>query len=717
MPPVPAISEYVRQQFVSILGIKSDRVVTLLEGSRPVELSPGDTLFLQGDPATAIYFLISGELSVCLEDGFGCSEIASLREGSVVGELALLSGEQRTATVTAITATVVLEVAFTDFFALGLHHPAMIVGFFERVMPRLRETRKVELVRKSFGVPDPAWNMAIARRMTWRTRGKDEVVVERGDEADGLYLIVSGRLAVLSDGADAMTSPVILLPGDIVGEMAVIDDLPRSATVVALRPSDLLFLSKKDFAELMGDEPKALLHLVRILVSRERRRRSGSSSAGHGSIALIPSGPVPLDAITARAPKGAVLVDRTRLAQRFGSEAFADLPGDHALAPVVRRWIEDLEASTDTLYLLGDGRGGGWDGLCRELADRTVAIQAAEDLSAETPVARERIVVTAESVAAAAASLPESHVSAEADDGAGPIHYYVYDRASSARAWRVLSSTAHGVVLSGGGARGFAHIGVLRLLEELGQPVDTIGGTSIGALLGALYALHGDASALTEIAASLSRNRRILDYTLPLASLFRSKKLGALLEELYGSTRIEELPLPFFAVSTDLTRARVVVHYEGKLIDAVRRSISIPGIFYPVVRHGRIFVDGGIMNNLPTDVMTGRPGIGYVTASDVSKVDTNRRHAYAGYQADDARGIAVLMRRLRYSRRPHVHVPELGDIILRTFEVNSAARFRAHSDRVSRSFRLDLSGFNPLDFGNYRAIIEEGYRQASEQLG
>ncbi|NBC28628.1 MAG: hypothetical protein GVY29_01390 [Spirochaetes bacterium] len=266
-------------------------------------------------------------------------------------------------------------------------------------------------------------------------------------------------------------------------------------------------------------------------------------------------------------------------------------------------------------------------------------------------------------------------------------------------------------------AAGFAHIGVLRLLEELGQPVDTIGGTSIGALLGALYALHGDASALTEIAASLSRNRRILDYTLPLASLFRSKKLGTLLEELYGSTRIEELPLPFFAVSTDLTRSRVVVHYEGELTDVVRRSISIPGIFYPVVRDGRLFVDGGIMNNLPTDVMTNRPGIGSITASDVSKVDSNRRRAYAGYQADDARGIAVLIRRLRYARRPHVHVPELGDIILRTFEVNSAARFRAHSDRVSRAFRLDLSGFNPLDFGNYRAIIDEGYRQASEQLG
>ncbi|NBC28627.1 MAG: cyclic nucleotide-binding domain-containing protein [Spirochaetes bacterium] len=451
MSPVPGISESVYQQFVSILGIKNDRVVTLLEGSRPVELPPGDTLFLQGDPATAIYFLISGELSVCLEDGFGCSEIALLREGSVVGELALLSGEQRTATVTAIKASVLLEVAFTDFFALGLHHPAMIVAFFERVMPRLRETRKVELVRRSFGVPDPAWNMAIARRMTWRTRGKDEVVVERGDEADGLYLIVSGRLAVLSNGDDDTTPPVILLPGDIVGEMAVIDNLPRSATVVALRPSDLLYLSKKDFAELMGDEPKALLHLVRMLVSRERRRRSESSSAGHGSIALIPSGSVPLDAITAKAPEGAVLVDRTRLAERFGSEAFADLPGDHALAPVVRRWIEDLEASTDTLYLLGDGRGGGWDGLCRELADRTVAIQAAEDLSAEIPVARERIVVTARSVAAAAVSPPGRRVASEADGGAGPIHYYVYDGGSSARAWRVLSSTAHGVVLSGGG--------------------------------------------------------------------------------------------------------------------------------------------------------------------------------------------------------------------------------------------------------------------------
>ena len=316
MPLVPRIPESILQQFVSILGIETDRVITLLQRSRPVELTPGDTLFSQGDPATAIYFLICGDLLVCLEDGFGCPEIAALPAGSVVGELALLSGEQRTATVTATTGSVVLEVTFTDFFALGLNHPAMVVGFFERVMPRLRETRKVELVRSSFGVPDPAWNMAIARRMTWRTIGKDEVVVERDDAADGLYLIAGGRLAVLPISPDATTPPVILLPGDIVGEMAVIDDLPRSATVLAVRPSDLLFLSKSDFAELIGDEPNALLHLVRMLVSRERRRRSQSSSDGIGSVALIPSGSVPPDTVMCHAPSEAVLVDRSRRRHR-----------------------------------------------------------------------------------------------------------------------------------------------------------------------------------------------------------------------------------------------------------------------------------------------------------------------------------------------------------------------------------------------------------------
>ena len=186
----------------------------------------------------------------------------------------------------------------------------------------------------------------------------------------------------------------------------------------------------------------------------------------------------------------------------------------------------------------------------------------------------------------------------------GIRHHHVRGSADFERVVRLLTGRAVGLVLSGGGARGFAHLGVVRALREHGVPIDLVGGTSMGGILAAGVAKDWDDAELVE------RFRRcfvdtnpLSDFTLPVVSLVSGRKVGMLLRRELGDLDIEDLPLPFFCVSSNLTTGRIAVHQRGPLWRWLRASVAIPGVLPPVFQGGEVFVDGGSMNNLPVDVM------------------------------------------------------------------------------------------------------------------
>ncbi|MFV0405585.1 MAG: patatin-like phospholipase family protein [Propioniciclava sp.] len=156
------------------------------------------------------------------------------------------------------------------------------------------------------------------------------------------------------------------------------------------------------------------------------------------------------------------------------------------------------------------------------------------------------------------------------------------------------------LVLGSGGARGYAHIGVIRELERRGHEVVMVSGTSMGALIGGVYAA-GVLDDVTEYATSLSTAdvRRLADVTLRAPGLIRLRKAMDKLEEFISDIRIEELPIPYVAVATDINHAREVWFRTGPLIKAIRASIAIPAVFTPVQSGDRLFVDGGLLNPLP----------------------------------------------------------------------------------------------------------------------
>lgn len=156
------------------------------------------------------------------------------------------------------------------------------------------------------------------------------------------------------------------------------------------------------------------------------------------------------------------------------------------------------------------------------------------------------------------------------------------------------------LVLGGGAARGYAHIGVIKVLEKHGYNIKSISGTSIGSLIGGMYAA-GSLEAYTDWINHLSKLDmvKLLDFSIGHSGIIKGEKIFAVLRNMAGDVNIEDLPIKYTAVATDITSKREVWLQKGDLISAIRASVSIPSVFTPIEKDGHYFVDGGIVNLLP----------------------------------------------------------------------------------------------------------------------
>ena len=256
------------------------------------------------------------------------------------------------------------------------------------------------------------------------------------------------------------------------------------------------------------------------------------------------------------------------------------------------------------------------------------------------------------------------------------------------RAARRLTGRSVGLVLSGGGARALAHIGAIEELLAAGIRIDRVGGTSMGAFIGALFAMGlGPEEIEARCYEEWVRRSPLTDYRLPRASLLRGARARALLERTMPGS-VEALPLDFFSVSCDLVSGSLVVHRSGALVDAVGASISIPGLVPPLALDGRRLVDGGVLNNLPVDVMAAA-GEGPIVAVDV----TSR----VGPRADDVE-------------------LGLGETLVRTLtlgSVDTAAAAQRYADLVVAPRDI---GAGMLEFHLLDELRAEGRRAARAAL-
>lgn len=178
-----------------------------------------------------------------------------------------------------------------------------------------------------------------------------------------------------------------------------------------------------------------------------------------------------------------------------------------------------------------------------------------------------------------------------------------------------------GLALGSGGARGFAHLGVLKVFRDEGIPVDLIAGSSMGALIGCLYAAGNDLNRMYQLSKMFKR-KYYLDFTVPKMGFIAGNRVKELIRIFTHGKNLEDLAIPVGVVATDLMTGEKVVFTKGPIAEAVRASISIPGIFVPVKYEGKLLVDGGVADRIPVSVVK-EMGADIIIAVDVSSVKKN----------------------------------------------------------------------------------------------
>ena len=557
-----------------------------------------------------------------------------------------------------------------------------------------------------------------------------EVVIHAGDPGDAVYLVVSGRLRVTTERADGPSALSEIGRGQIVGEMALIDDAPRNASVHAIRDSELLRLGADHFRSVIEEEPGVLLAISRLLVDRLRITTThGQMRSTVRTLAIVSAGPTVQAGGFARrlaAQLGTAvpppIVDERTIAERFGRVD----PDDHAgFDRELRAWLQGLEVDNPYVVYVSEEGDGPWAERCVRQADRVLLVGDADAEARSARAARDTVTRVAGQVPVDLVLLhpPDRvrprHTSQWLDDRTYAAHHHVRrGRATDhGRVARLLTGRGVGLTLSGGGPRGFAHIGAMRAFDEVGLPIDYVGGTSIGALMGALLGMGFDQPDLEHrVLEAFTRSGRVVDRTFPIVALSSARRLETLLQDdrFFGDVDLEDLWLPCFAVSANLTRATLVVDDRGPAWQAIRASISLPGIMPAVCRDGDLLVDGGIMNNLPIDIMSERIDSGVHLAIDLEPaVDLQVRQSFPSALS----GWSVAAQRLNpFTVSPTIPGPL--EVLLRSRAVSSRSALSAKLDTIAVDLYLapPVEQCGLLDFTVAPDLIERGYRYTLDQL-
>lgn len=537
-------------------------------------------------------------------------------------------------------------------------------------------------------------------RASWFALTGGERLFAAGEPAETLYLVRSGRLGVFrqAEGQEPEFLGVIR-PGEPAGEMSLLAGTPHSATVVALRDSEILALPRDAFFEVARSQPDLMVEMARLMI---RRARDTTARAAAPSVYGF---------VSTRARPIRPFVDQVAGAlDRLG---FTARIVDSSALGSAAEWFSTVEESHDLVLYVAEGDEPAWAALCGRQADRLFLVGDGGSTPPAQVIGRDRSAeqhqLTDLVLLRDPAAGPPRGTAAWLDtvDPARWFHVREGIVAEAERIARVISGTSVGLVLSGGGARAYAHIGAIRALRDAGAPLDFLGGASMGAVIGAGLALGWPQAELEDrIHRAFVHSSPLTDIRMPLIAMTGGRRVDSLLEEHYGDVDIADLSLPFFCMSSNLTSGAYLVHRRGLLRQALRASVSLPGVLPPVVMDGQVLVDGAVMKSFPADIMRAWH-LGPVVGVDVS-----RARGVDPQVLEDPPSWWKWLLTGEWKKGPPI-----VSILMRSGTVTTAADLADSRQATDLLVMPELQGVEIRDWKAYEPAVQAGWTAATAALG
>lgn len=757
-PPAPAfvvdathsedLTIAVAHHVASFLGIKGD-----VSGLLSLETVESDeTLIDQGDLEADLFFVVSGNLTVSVVRDTATSDsvLRTAGPGCFVGELAVLSDIEAFSSATATTTTTIARIKRDVLVGIMDTQPDVVVKIAARVLSHLSP-----LVRQVDFALD--WSLLESGRALYR----------EGDVARAAFIVLGGRLRSVCT-SETGTKQVSAEYGrnEVIGDTELLTESKRATTVIAVRDTELAKIPADIVTFVKLRFPQTMSHLMNTLGRRMLSSLSDNSTAKdiHGNlrtIALLPvNAAVPLSSFAAKLCEALSHIGPTlHLSSATISQLCSYRPGASNAVDEFRlvNWLSKQEEHYRIIIYEADLALTRWTQCCFRQADcilvvglggrEPVVSPAEEQIEVLASRAQKELVLlyppdtrspsgtmawlnirswcnSHHNIRCCASVLsPDPHTvpSPAPAPGAAPtansslpppprsIMLSDYGRLA-----RRLTGTSVGLVVGGGGARGMAHFGVIRALEEAGIPIDMIGGTSIGAFVAGLYAEERTVAGTSlwprakEFAVSMSSKlSMVYDLTYPFTAMFTGRAFNRKVFDVFHDKMIEDLWLPFFCITTDISSLTVRVHSVGSLWRYVRASMTLSGYLPPIGDpiDGHLLVDGGYIDNVPIDVMRSK-GAYTIIGVDVGSKEPHDLYNYG----DELSGWWLLWRRLNPFSKP-LKIPDMQEIASRLNYVSCNMQLNDLATRGDFEYiRPPIEGFATLQWYLSEEIEGLGYK-------
>lgn len=540
-----------------------------------------------------------------------------------------------------------------------------------------------------------------------------------GKPSDKLLIVISGRLrASHKEENGTLRLYNEIEAGESVGEIGLILGQPRSADVTAIRDSNVAILERKDYEKLLLKYPLDLNRIfTKIIFNHLSGVKKQKSQKTSFIISVVPLSNYPTNKLMASLEKFFSKIGKTISLDREYAKKIRINPEEKHKAVKELSKLEKLYK-----YILCEAEYGDslWTGFTMRQADHVLFVASKDDNPLSNELKDWKLELLNEDnyeiVRKSLAIIHDKSESTPIDLSHWREEYknlkIVQIRrdfsSDITRLSRFLINASVGLVLGGGGARGFAHIGVIRALEEAGVEIDFVGGNSMGALIGAQYVNGKPLDEILKDTLKFTTGGELP--TLPIISLVLGRRIEKDLKKMFGSSSVDMSWKPFFTVACNLTTAKLSVLEDGPLWKAVLASNSPAGLLPPVVKDGELLVDGAILNNVPADIMRSKIGSGKLIAVDVDVregpiVDKKlNRLSVSNYFLKKFRG------------QDENKNPNVTDILTRAGHIGALINMDEKIALSDYYLQPPVSNFSLIGYKRAHEIAEVGYEYTKEIL-